>query len=220
MNLIDNTVWAAMKGFLKVFSWAYGIRANKEEFHGLEEGAVIGAKHSSKLDFLVMLSLLPRKPVTLMNKGNFTNLVGNYLLRIAGAVPVYSPPHYEELRMKREVNGHSDLIREILESGDLILYAPEGRMVPLKVSEEIYPQTLRKASEWGYNTKLVGIHYRNKYHILSFLKWPWQAGIEVKAEGYDARGKSLAQTSRDVKEAFTRLSGIGGLEHELLSPQK
>ena len=205
MNLIDNTVWAAMKGFLKVFSWAYGIKANKEEFQGLEEGAVIGAKHSSNLDFLVMLSLLPRKPVTLMTEGVFTNLVGNYLLRIAGAVPVYSPPRY---------------MREILESGDLILYAPEGMRVPLKVSEKIYPQTLRKASDWGYNTKLVGIHYRNKYPILSFLKWPWQAGIEVKAESYDARGKSLAQTSSNVKEAFTRLSGIGGLERELLSPQK
>ena len=209
MQTLDALVWKLMRSLLWVGSKLYNVKVYGLEHVEPGKAAAFAVKHSSNVDLALILHVSPKKATVFATQGIFVNRAANYFLRVAGVAPLYTSLKDEAISILTADMQAYRKFYNTLKSGGWVAYAPEAKRVLKGVGENIRPEMLIKASELGHNTYLVGIRYRNAdYPWLSLLRWPWQSGIEVRIERYDARNKTAAQVTEEVKEAFARLSGL------------
>lgn len=207
MKTLDNTIWAAMRGSLWLAARIYNVKVYGLENVETDAGGLLAAKHSSNLDFPVGAYILHGKATTLATKGVFVNPLTNYLLHVAGIIPINSPTDDKPKQPGIDVAALKAFHRT-LRGKRFVMYAPEGTRVLGSVREEIYPELIMKAADLGSNVYLIGIKYGSNHPWLSWLRLPWQAGIEVRIKQYDARNKPRSQVVEEVKEGLRVLSGL------------
>ena len=207
MKSLDDVVWAAMHFGLWLAARAYNVKVYGLESVESEKAALFAVKHSSNLDGPVMLHLLPKKPTTLVTKGLFIHPLINYILNIAGMMPINSPVDTTPKRAGIDTAAFRALYKTYQTNG-FGMYAPEGTRTPFSVRETAYPEILMDAAKHRHRTYLVGIRYCNKYHWLSWLRLPGQVGIEVRIEPYDAIGKPQALVAEEIKQGLSYLSRL------------
>ena len=207
MKTLDDTVSALVHGFLWLGSRFYNIKADR-----LPEKAVIAARHQSSEDILLFMSILPKKTKILASKDQLVNKLpvinywAPYVLRVSGIAKSYDAGGRPRLN-KDVLNVINDFVAETLQAGYGVAYAPEGRISPGKVGQNINPGPIIKAASLGYDAYVVGVHYRNEKHPwLSFLKLPWQNGAEVRFEPIYAKEKTRAEVMAEMRIALIRLS--------------
>jgi hypothetical protein len=207
MHFLDDLVWASIKGLAWVGSKVYGVNVKGLDAVELPKAAVFGFRHPSYLDLPLALHVLPRKTMIFASSWAFSHPLPKYLMTVAGAVPLYTPPDYQNLKaLPSNTRVHRDFF-DSLQTDRWIAYAPEGGFA--NRTEEVYPQLLIKGAKHGANTYLVGVGYANeKRPWLSFLRLPWKSGIQVRIERYNLTGKTEEQVKMDIREAFGRLSGL------------
>ncbi|MBI3036290.1 1-acyl-sn-glycerol-3-phosphate acyltransferase [Candidatus Woesearchaeota archaeon] len=216
MRTVDSLVKLAMMNFLKASAVFYGVKIYGLENVETEKGSVFGVKHANSVDLPLMVHVLQGKATIFASSHIFKNPAANYMLTVAGAVPLYTAPDYKVLRLNGELTSQAELIKNGLEAQKWLAYAPEGNVGMGFVREDIYPQMLIKAASHGHHTYLVGIKFRHTYHPwFSFVRWPWQNGIEVRIEEYNAAGKPLGLVKEEVREYLARLSGLDCLEQRV-----
>lgn len=207
MKTLDNTIWTAMRVSLWLAAKIYNMKVYGLENVKTSEGGLLAAKHSSNLDFPVGACILPGKATTLATKGVFVHPLTNYFLHVAGIVPINAPTDNKPKQPGIDAAAFKAFYRTLARKG-FVMYAPEGTRVLGSVREEIYPEPIMKAAELGSNVYLIGIKYRSNYPWLSWMRLPWQAGIEVRIEQYDARNKPRDEVVEQVKDGLRRLSGL------------
>ena len=207
MKSLDDVVWSAMRCGLWLAARAYNVKVYGLESVETENAALFAVKHSSSLDCPVMLHLLPKKPVTFVTKGVFAHQTTNYVLRVAGMMPINSPVDNTLHRNGIDIAAFRSMFKTWQENG-FGMYAPEGTRILGSVRETVYPDLIMMAAEHGHNVYLVGIRYGSNHPVLSFLRPRGQAGIEVRIEPYDAKGKPEMQVAEEIKERLGWLSGL------------
>ncbi len=210
MKGADAIARAAAYSLLRIGAIAYGVKVHGLDDISKDQGAVFGVKHANSLDLPLMAYVLwGEKTILLASSHIFNNPASNYILRTLGAMPLYTAPDYKALRLNGHETTHRAMIEQKLGQNWRVAYAPEGNVAKDRVRKDIYPQMLMKAAGMGHDTYLVGVKFRNTKHpMLSFVRWPWQPGIEVRIEKYDAKNKQLNSVTEEVREALVRLSRL------------
>lgn len=209
MKALDGLVWTTMRSLLWLAAKAYNVKVYGLESVDVSEAAIFAVRHPSNVDLPLILHVLPRRATIFATKGVFVNPLVNYLLTVSGVVPAYGSSDNKATGLNPTSIAASRAFYNTLSSGGFVAYAPEGKRVLKGVGEHIRPEMLTKAAKLGYDTYLVGIGYKNSnYPVLSFIRWPWQSGIEVRIEKYNAVNKTPEQVSSEMRRAFTRLSGL------------
>ncbi len=207
LKTLDAAVWNSIRAILGVGSKFYGIKAHGFEKARLNEAAVFGVYHQSNMDLPLMLHALPRRTTIFATKELFANPLANYLLKVAGVVPLYASNNQKALKLDNTDYATERKVNRALKSGGWVAYAPSGKRVLKDVGSAIYPQMLRKAAKHGISTYLIGIKYRaSNYPWLSWLRIPFlQNGVEIRTERI---GMKDIKRERTVEKRLRLLSGL------------
>ena len=209
MKALDGLVWKTIRGLLWIAAKAYNARVYGLEKVDVSKAAVFAVKHQSNVDLPLIPHVLPKKATVFATKGIFVNPFGNYLLAVSGVVPRYDSLDDKVLKLNPANIATSRAFYNTLSSAGFVVYAPEAKRVLRAVGENIRPEMLMKAAKLGYATYLVGVRYgKGSYPFFSFIRWPWQSGIEIRIDEYGAANKTLAQVSNEMRHALARLSRL------------
>jgi 1-acyl-sn-glycerol-3-phosphate acyltransferase len=206
MHFLDDLVWASIKGLAWVGSKVYGVNVKGLDVLPTDGPALLAVQHPSRLDLLLVLDLLPKKATIFGSREMFANSLVSYLLRVAGVIPMYSSTGYHHLR---NPNLNSPALKThffgTLKKGGWVAYAPEAVKEP---GRPVSAKLLQRASVRGVPSYLVGIAFKRPNHPWSsFFRLPWDKGVTVRVEHYNAAGKTEAQAQADMTRAFERFRG-------------